>query len=135
MTFYPFVSFFTLYKHILETSNYEEARADLSLTLYIGGALSRWSKVKHELQPLSTVFRALNEVCQRTLSVKFPLEHYSPGSNDITIELPSPEGMRITNYNKYDVLIECRFSEYQCGYRRADAKPSTVYAVARDGGV
>jgi len=73
VSYYPFVSFFTLFYNILApNTSYETASADLDLMLWMGNALSEWRRDREELGPLEAVAKALNKVGRYVLSVKEP---------------------------------------------------------------
>lgn len=80
ISYYPFVSFFTIFYSILSTPDLSVATADLNLNLWLGEALSQWKSNREELGPFELVTRALNKVAQYVLSVKAS----SPPMHEVT---------------------------------------------------
>ncbi|KAI5795696.1 hypothetical protein EDC01DRAFT_653225 [Geopyxis carbonaria] len=68
VSYYPFVSFFTLFYSILAAPGTAQAHADLALTLWLGDMLASWRKDREELKPFEAVTKALNKVAQHVVA-------------------------------------------------------------------
>lgn len=89
VSYYPFVSFFTLFYNILSTPDVTVASDDLQLNLWLGDALSQWKNNREELGPFDAVTKALNKVAQYFLSVKAASPSVGPAGQE---NIPDWEG-------------------------------------------